>query len=47
VRPSPVVWWRLPESGSRGVTAAGWHSITVKPKNSRYTVRARSGYEGK
>ncbi len=30
-----------------GVTSGGWHSITVKVKNPRYTVRARKGYDGK
>jgi VWFA-related protein len=30
----------------RGVVPAGWHAITVKVKNPRYTVRTRKGYDG-
>jgi VWFA-related protein len=30
----------------RGVTSKGWHEVVVHTKNSRYTVRARKGYDG-
>ena len=30
----------------RGVTSKGWHEVAVRTKNSRYTVRARKGYDG-
>jgi VWFA-related protein len=30
----------------RGVTSKGWHEVVVRAKNSRYTVRARKGYDG-
>ena len=29
-----------------GVASPGWHDITVRVKNKKYTVRARKGYEG-
>ena len=30
----------------RGVTSKGWHEVVVHTRNSRYTVRARKGYDG-
>ena len=30
----------------RGVTSKGWHEVVVHIRNSRYTVRARKGYDG-
>jgi hypothetical protein len=29
-----------------GVSPTGWHDLTVRTRDRRYTVRARRGYEG-
>ena len=39
-------WARLLSYTPRGVTSKGWHEVAVHTKSSRYTVRARKGYDG-